>query len=148
MSTPSTEPLMRLEQEVSVLIRRIRRVIGVRAAAVHPELQPSAYLMLSYLADQGPMRASVLAETFNIDKGAISRQVTHLTGLGLVERTRDPDDGRASLISASPAAVVQLEEVKEQRRRWIAERLDDWEPDELETFIEVLGRYNEALNQP
>lgn len=147
MTDPEAEPLMRLEQEVGVLIRRIRRVIGVRASAVHPELQPASYMMLAYLADQGAMRASVLAETFNIDKGAISRQVSHLTALGLVERTRDPDDGRASLISASPAAVEQLKEVKEQRRRWIAERLDDWDPDELETFIKVLSRYNKALNQ-
>ncbi|ANH37137.1 MarR family protein [Nocardioides dokdonensis FR1436] len=144
--TAPAEPLKRLEQEVSVLIRRIRRVIGLRSRAVHPELQPASYLMLSYLADQGPVRASSMAETFTIDKGAISRQVAHLTQLGLVERTQDPDDGRASLVSASPAAVARLEEVKEQRRRWIADRLDDWDPDELETFIALLSRYNEALN--
>ena len=36
-----------LEQEVGVLIRRVRRVIGERARLVHPDLQPASYLLLS-----------------------------------------------------------------------------------------------------
>ena len=58
------------------MVRRIRRVIGDRARAVHADLQPSSYLMLTYVAENGPMRASAIAEQFDIDKGAISRQVT------------------------------------------------------------------------
>jgi hypothetical protein len=57
-----SEELGRLEQEVGVLIRRVKRVIGERARAVHPELQPASYLMLTYLADQGPRRSSELSE--------------------------------------------------------------------------------------
>jgi hypothetical protein len=41
------EELGRLEQEVGVLIRRVKRVIGERARAVHPDLQPASYLMLT-----------------------------------------------------------------------------------------------------
>jgi hypothetical protein len=61
------ETLRELESEVGVLIRRIRRVIGERARAVHVELQPASYLMLTYLAEHGPLRSSVIAETFDID---------------------------------------------------------------------------------
>ena len=84
-----------------MLIRRVRRVIGERARAVHPDLQPPAYLMLGYVLDEGPIRASELCTVFDIDKGGISRQVQHLVDLGLVDRTPDPDDGRATLISVS-----------------------------------------------
>ena len=38
---------LRASSEVGVLIRRIRRVIGERARAVHPDLQPASYLMLA-----------------------------------------------------------------------------------------------------
>ncbi|MEN8704967.1 DNA-binding MarR family transcriptional regulator [Nocardioides marinisabuli] len=147
MTASRAESLMRLEQEVGVLIRRVKRVIGERSRAVHPDLQPASYLMLAYLGQHGPMRASAAAEMFHIDKGAISRQVTHLVELGLVERTQDPDDGRASLISATPSAVERLTAVAENRRQWLDERLGDWDAAELEEFTRVLGRYNEALNQ-
>src|SRR6266516_3603604 len=59
------DELGRLEQEVGVLIRRVKRVIGERARAVHPDLQPASYLMLTYLATDGPQRSSVVSERFN-----------------------------------------------------------------------------------
>lgn len=142
------DSLRQLEQEVGVLVRRVKRVIGVRARLVHEELQPSSYLMLSYLAEHGPTRSSAMAEIFAIDKGAISRQVQHLTDLGLVERSQDPEDGRASLLSASDDALRRLADVTAHRRKWLDEQLGDWSADELSGFVEELGRYNQALSQP
>lgn len=144
MSRPET--LRQLEGEVGVLIRRIKRVIGERARAVHADLQPASYLMLAYLAEHGPTRSSVIAETFDIDKGAISRQVQHLVDLGLVDRTPDPGDGRAWLVSASEYAVRRLAVVTADRRKWLDERLGDWEDSDLTGFVDVLGRYNQALD--
>ena len=62
------------------------------------------------------MRASTVADLFSIDKGAISRQVTHLIELGLIEKSRDPEDGRAWLLTATPDA------------------LEDAEPDQIQTL--------------
>lgn len=140
------ELLRQLEQEVGVLIRRVKRVIGQRARAVHPDLQPASYLMLAYLADSGPLRASAIAETFEIDKGAVSRQVQHLVDLGLLDRTPDPADGRATLVSASGEAVRRLADVAANRRKWLDERLGDWSEGDLAEFVRVLGRYNAALD--
>lgn len=144
-AAPRPESLVRLEQEVGVLVRRIRRVIAERARLVHPDLQPASYLMLSHVAENGPMRASAVADLFTVDKGAISRQVTHLIELGLVEKSRDPEDGRAWLLSATPDAAHRLRTVAEQRRTYLAERLDGWEAGDLERFTDLLARYNESL---
>ena len=57
-------------------------------AAVHPDLQPASYLMLAYLVEHGPLRARPSPRRFDIDKGAVSRQVQHLVDLGLVEPAR------------------------------------------------------------
>lgn len=135
-----------LEREVAVLIRRIKRVIGERARAVHEDLQPASYLMLAWLADEGPVRASSMVESFAIDKGAISRQLQHLGELGLVERTPDPDDGRASLVAASDEARRRLADVAEHRRKWLDERLGDWTAEDLSSFAASLQRYNDTLN--
>jgi DNA-binding MarR family transcriptional regulator len=140
------DELGRLEQEVGVLIRRVKRVIGERARAVHPDLQPASYLMLSHLVSSGPQRSSVLSERFGVDKGAISRQVQHLCELGLLERTPDPEDGRATLVSASPDAVHRMEALNRDRRRWLDEQLAEWSEDDLRQFVTGLARYNEALD--
>jgi len=134
VETNRTDALRHLEQEVGVLIRRVRRIIGVRARSVHPDLQPVSYLMLGYVNHEGPMRASALSTAFDMDKGSVSRQVQHLMDLGLVDRTPDPDDGRR-----------RIGDVVEHRRKLLAERLGDWSADDLETFGAMLHRYNAAL---
>jgi DNA-binding MarR family transcriptional regulator len=140
------DELGRLEQEVGVLIRRVKRVIGERARAVHPDLQPASYLMLMFLGAEGPQRSSVVSERFGVDKGAISRQVQHLCDLGLLVREPDPLDGRASLVSASADAVRRMQAVDRGRRRWLEEQLVEWSEDDLSEFVASLGRYNSALD--
>jgi DNA-binding MarR family transcriptional regulator len=144
-TTSRPDLLEGLEQEVAVMVRRIRRVIGERARMVHPDLQPSSYLMLSWLDQHGPQRASAMAEAFCVDKGAISRQVQHLLDLALVDREPDPADGRATLVSISPAAKLRLAAVTDERRVWLDGRLSDWTAEDLMSFVGLLGRYNEAL---
>jgi len=151
MTEPSTtiardDLLAGLEQEVGVMIRRIRRVIGERARSVHPELQSSSYLMLTWLNQHGAQRSSAMAEAFGIDKGAISRQVQHLLDLGLVDRSPDPVDGRATLVSATTDAAVRIAEVNDDRRRWLDERLGDWPDRDVSEFLRMLASYNAALD--
>lgn len=151
MKTASGEridALRDLETEVGVLIRRVRRVIGERARSVHPELLPASYLMLAHVRDHGPLRASAMCAVFDIDKGAISRQVQHLIDLGLVDRQPDPEDGRATLLSATEDATLRLESVAVERRELLAERLASWSADELTEFSASLRRYNDALGSP
>ncbi|TNM36434.1 winged helix-turn-helix transcriptional regulator [Nocardioides albidus] len=148
-ATPArASALSDLEVEVGVLIRRVRRVIGERARAVHPDLMPSSYLMLSYVREHGPLRASAMCAVFEIDKGAISRQVQHLIDLGLLDRAPDPQDGRATLLSVSEAGVRRMDAVADERRELLAERLGDWPVEEIRDFAGSLRRYNDALGIP
>ena len=149
MNGPSrAESIRSLEHQVGVLIRRIKRVIGERAAAVDASLQPSAYLILAYLVEHGAVRASAMVELFTIDKGAVSRQISHLEELGLVVRRPDPDDGRATLLDATDEAVTRMQAVAANRREWMDERLGDWSDERLATFASELSTYNTALNRP
>jgi DNA-binding MarR family transcriptional regulator len=140
------ESLRQLEQEMGVVIRRLRRVIGERARAVHESLQPASYLMLAYVEEHGPCRASEMVEVFDIDKGAISRQVQHLMTLGLLQGAADPWDRRATLLSITPEAVHRMQDVQMHRRRRMDQRLGDMSTQELSDFVTGLSRYNRALN--
>lgn len=140
------QSLHRIEQEVGVLVRRVRRVIGDRARAVHPDLAPASYLLLAHLAESGPLRASSLVGEIGIDKGALSRQVQHLVDLGLLTRTADPADGRATLLAVSEDGQQRLDRVQRERSERFGQKLGDWSDEELADFASRLARYNAALD--
>lgn len=138
--------ILDLEVELSVLVRRIKRVIGDRAHTIHPELTPTGYLMLAYLNERGPVRASAVVEAFNLDKGAVSRLVQSLVELELATRERDPDDGRAWVVSLSDEGRQRMHALATARREHLGRRLEDWSDDELDALVATLGRYNTSLD--
>ena len=141
-----SQTLGTLEHEVGVVIRRVKRVIGERARAVHEDLQPGSYLVLMYLESTGSCRSTAIADAFDMDKGAVSRQVQHLTELGLIERTPDPADGRAALLAVTDEARRRMADVHRHRRKYLDERLADWSDEDLRAFVDMLGRYNASLD--
>lgn len=141
------DALQQIEHELGVLLRRARRVVAQRAVEVHPDLQAGAFLMLAYVGRHGPLRAAALCDVFDLDKAAVSRQVQHLLDLGLVDRTPDPEDGRATLIAVSEPGDRAMRAVGEQRRKGLDERLAEWSVEDLEDFAGRLARYNDALTQ-
>jgi DNA-binding MarR family transcriptional regulator len=144
--TVRAQSLRQIEHELGVLIRRVRRVVGDRARAVHPDLQPATYLLLTHLDESGPLRASALVDATGVDKGAISRQVQQLVDLGLLTRTQDPDDGRATLLAVNADAHTRLGQVQRERRRRFDRRLGEWSEADLADFATRLADYNAALD--
>jgi DNA-binding MarR family transcriptional regulator len=140
-----TEALGALEHEIAVLFGRIKHVLAERAHAVHPELAGLSLPMLLRIAEGRPVRASVLVDEFKMDKSAVSRHVQHLEELGLVERTPDPEDGRATLLSVTAEAARRLSEIDSARRVRLADRLADWTVDDLARLAGDLARYNRSL---
>jgi DNA-binding MarR family transcriptional regulator len=141
------ETMRALEHEMGVLVRRIRRLIAERARMVHPDLSPVAYSMLMALNDSGPRRASDLVDIFSIDKGAVSRQVGALLDLGLIERSPDPEDRRAAILAITDEGSRRLGSIADMRRREVLERLSGWSDEDLRGFVDVMARYNNALER-
>jgi len=137
--------ILDLELELSVLVRRLRRVIGERARTIHPDLTPAGYLMLAYMAERGPVRASAVVEAFNLDKGAVSRHVQAFVELGLATKERDPEDGRAWVVSLTDEGRRRMTELATERRERLGRLLGDWSDEELASFVATLGRYNASL---
>ncbi|MER7556764.1 MarR family transcriptional regulator [Nocardioides sp. NPDC126508] len=147
IDAPRVESLIRLEAEVGVLIRRAKRAMRDRGRMLHPELPPGGYMLLTWVAEHGPLRASALVDGLGIDKGAVSRMVQAIVDLGLLERHPDPEDGRASLVSLTAEARERLDRVARERRVRFSDRLSDWSPDDIDRLSAMLSRYNEALER-
>lgn len=139
--------LRQLENQVGILVRRIKRALAERAALVHPDLPPTSYVVLAWLLDAGPRRSSEISEAFDLDKGAVSRQVHLLVELGLVDKQADPADGRATLLTATEAARRRMTAVGEKRLGELDARLADWSEEDLVSLVATLARYNESLER-
>jgi DNA-binding MarR family transcriptional regulator len=137
-----------LEHEIGTLLRRVRKGLSERAVQVHPELNATSYLILTTLSEHGACRAAHLADSFALDKGSVSRMVHQLLELGLIERSPDPADGRASILTATDEAVRRLAAVRDDRRQHFDDRLDAWEVADIEDLTDRLGRFNHALSEP
>lgn len=145
MTVAKAEALRVIEQEVGVMVHRVRRNSVENAHEVHPELLPGSYPVLIYVVDEVAARASDIVHHFGIDKGAVSRHLAHLERLGLVERTSDPDDGRAQNVVASSIARRAVAAMRKRRRSTFADRLAGWDDDELQALAEQLARYNASM---
>lgn len=128
------------------VIRMLRMLHATRARAprVHPALEASHHAVLVALRD-GPARVGDIAERNISDASTVSRQVSHLTSLGLVEKVPDPDDGRAQLVALSTEGRAVLDELVARREAWFEELLADWPEEDVATFIHYLDRFCDTV---
>lgn len=59
-------------------------------------------ILISFLSENGPVAQRVAATELLVEEATISEMVKKLISAGLVDRQRDPDDGRSVQIFLSP----------------------------------------------
>ncbi|WP_169736865.1 MarR family winged helix-turn-helix transcriptional regulator [Pseudonocardia spinosispora] len=136
----------RLEEQLRLLHRRSRRVARSVASRVHPDIDGSLYAVLQVIAQAGPLRLIELADEFGLDKSTMSRHVTTLIQLGLVQRDPDPLDGRAFLLSPTTDGTDRLAAATSARRSEWRARLDGWTTADLADVVNALHRLNGDLD--
>lgn len=133
-----------VDRELGVLLRRARSMSLTFASRVHPGLELGAYATLFLLDEAGPLRGSEVGERFRLDKSTVSRQLSRLIELGLAERTPDPTDGRAQLVTITASGHERLMAVREDRRREFRHYLESWNERDVGEFGRLLARFNET----
>jgi len=106
----------------------------------------AAHVLLFPLTRLGPLRQGALAELVHADPSTVSRHITLLVERGLVRRTADEQDGRASRLVVTPAGEAVLDQMRQERDAALARVTADWDPDELATFARQLRRFVRALS--
>ncbi|MFI9719279.1 MarR family winged helix-turn-helix transcriptional regulator [Streptomyces sp. NPDC052396] len=139
------QEFLALERELAVLLRRARASSGEMAREVHPELEPAAYGLLVRLAETGRQRATDLAAYFGVGKATMSRQLRALDELGLIIRTPDPADGRASLVELTEEGGARFSRVRDARRAQYVRKLVDWDREEIAELARLLNQLNTSM---
>jgi DNA-binding MarR family transcriptional regulator len=129
--SPDVASADRLRLTLVRLIRTLRRRGRSR-------LTPSQVSALSTVEEYGPMRISALATYESLGASAATRVVASLEELELLERTVDPDDKRASLVSLSERGRAELDELKRERTLDISSMLERLSAKERQTVEAAL----------
>jgi DNA-binding MarR family transcriptional regulator len=132
MQTSSTAEIKeelapRLRLAVTRMARRLRQEAGA-------DLGPSQTAALATVQHHGPLSPSELAEVERIKRPTATRIVRHLEEAGLVERVRDPEDGRASILSVTAEGRALLRRLRERKTAYLAKRLAAMDPDDRRTL--------------
>ncbi|HEX5769531.1 MAG TPA: MarR family transcriptional regulator [Nocardioidaceae bacterium] len=131
------------EEAVMVTLARLGRRMRQRMPG--EELDFGTILLMKALL-RGPLRLTDLAAVVELDASTVSRQVRHLEDRGLLERTGDPDDGRASRIALSAEGRTRLETGAERRRAFVSRLVEDWPSEDRERLRLLLNRLLDELD--
>jgi DNA-binding MarR family transcriptional regulator len=118
ISTPRAKEELapRLRLAIARMARRLRQESGT-------DLGPSQVAALATVERHGPLSPSELAERERIKRPTATRIVRRLEAAGLVERVRDPEDGRASILTVTGEGRALLRRLRERKTAYLAKRL-------------------------
>lgn len=135
-ASPSVSPTLVVDSVLHTAMA-IGRLMRQRLSG--DQLEPATYWVLKNLAP-GSMRITALASSTQLDTSTVSRHVTQLEQAGLVERSQDPDDGRAQRVGLTDEGRTQLAASTARRREALTNSLDGWDTTDLADLDRLLGR--------
>ena len=134
-------------EELITLFFRMQRQMRCLAQRTADPRGPGTALqgVMRVIGDHGEIRATELAEKLGIGTAGLSRHISELVEAGYVCRRPHPEDGRAFLISLTPAGIQAVSEEMRRRSAALQHILEDWSDEEALAANESLTRITETL---
>jgi DNA-binding MarR family transcriptional regulator len=132
-----------IEVHSAILVRNFELLS--RRTDIYDELDRAGYLLIRTLEAKGAADINTLAATLGLDPSTVGRQVSAMTGGGLVDRAPAPTDRRRSVINATKEGRRRAETVHRRRRESLEEMFAGCGEDELRVIGESFARYNAAI---
>lgn len=136
---------MERAEVVASLILSAHALARIAAQDAGNEAPSAQWRVLSILEDSAPVRIGDLARTARTTQPGTTRLVGELERAGLVTRSSDPDDSRATLASITDAGRQALADWRIELRTTLAPRFVDVSDDDwlaLERAAELLRTHS------
>jgi len=129
------------------VMNQIRLHTTLRAAAGVDIDRAGAAVLYKLLVEDEALRLRDLAERLGIDSPAVTRKVQQLEHLGLVVRSADPEDGRASRLVLTEDGRRSIELLLAARRRWLEDLLAEWPEIDRRAFASFLQHFATTIER-
>lgn len=125
---------MQHSDDILRLLLGAHSLTRVAALETRTEAPSAQWRTLVLLRDNGPLRIGDLATLSRVTQPGMTRLVTQMADAGLLDRTADPDDSRATLVSATDEGMAALDEWLDVLSSSLAPRFADLDDDEWATI--------------
>jgi DNA-binding MarR family transcriptional regulator len=140
---PRDDELLALSDQMP---RFMRLIHGIKAQHTAEGGRDRAALVLLFPLERlGPLRQNALAELVHADPSTVSRHVALLVERGLVLRTADESDGRASRLALTDGGRSELDQLRAERVAYLRQVTADWTAEELGTFTTLFDRLLDGI---
>ncbi|MGA7327789.1 MAG: MarR family transcriptional regulator [Rhodomicrobium sp.] len=147
--TPADDPhaarASALAADLRALLSKLKRRLREQAGA--GDLTSTQVSVLGRLDRDGPATVTALAKAEGMRPQSMGANVSALEAAGLVSGTPDPNDGRQTILSLTPACIDWIKEGRAARQDWlyraIQAKLGPEEQEELARALDLLNRLAE-----
>jgi DNA-binding MarR family transcriptional regulator len=138
--TQTADVDLELAAQLRLVVARTARRLRQEAGS---DLGPAQTSALALIDAHGPLAPSEVAQRERIKRPTATRIVGSLERAGMIERVRDPADGRSSILSATAEGRALLRRLRARKTAYLAQRLRGLDPEDvaaLERAADVLER--------
>lgn len=126
-------------EDIEQIVVAAHALTRLAAAQTRNEAPSAQWRALSVLCSEGPQRIGELARLARITQPGMTRLVTQLEELGLVVKTADAADSRASLVAATPAGESALAAWRVQLRAALEPLFDGLDDEDWAVLARAAG---------
>jgi len=147
MRQTTEESVLHARNEGSAVVLRlaITRTARRMRQEAGSDLSPTALASLASIERHAPLTPTRLAEIEGVKRPTTTRVVNHLVEKGLIERLRDPDDGRSCRLTVTQDGSDYLAEARSRKSAYLARLLDSLPADDVATLERAAIILEDAL---
>ncbi|MFT4126520.1 MAG: MarR family transcriptional regulator [Gordonia sp. (in: high G+C Gram-positive bacteria)] len=137
----------RLSTDIAVVYQNMVTVTRALRSRAPGNLSAGLASALWTVICHGPLRLSELAEREKVTMPTMSRIVASLETQGYLERSPDPDDGRARQLVATEAGADLIGHARSEKAQLLAAAMDRLDPETREHLVTGLTDLVTALGE-
>jgi DNA-binding MarR family transcriptional regulator len=130
---------------VTLMNRPQRDEQMVREAGI--ALDRALFPLLVGIERRGPIGIVELADGTGRDYSTVSRQVTKLESLGLVERRQSATDKRVNEVVVTTKGKAMTDKIDAAREKLARSIFKTWEQHDVNELIRLMRRFADAINE-
>lgn len=142
MSKQEAKAAMALAMEIHAVSGKLKRRLREQASAA--DLTQSQLAVLGHLDRNGATTVTALARMEGVRSQSMGATVAALEAAGMVKGSPDPNDGRQTILSLTPACTALIRNGRAARTDWLLKtiqtKLSAQEQGQLAAAIKLLNR--------
>nr|WP_263327577.1 MarR family transcriptional regulator [Neobacillus sp. Marseille-Q6967] len=135
-----------IDRYVSVSFRVDKKAGALIKAQLGDDLTTDQLYILGYIHQAGECTSSELADSFYVNKSAITAIINRLADRGLIQRTRDENDRRVIYLTLTNEGKELRQKTEEKVHYLVESFITQFEETEIKSFIETYEKLADILD--